>query len=61
MKILAGTFAVFWSFKGDKTQFHADVRAESPAKAAETFRDMFPEDVIHSIRCHRGRFCTFGA
>lgn len=61
MKILEKTFAVFWSMTGSKVQFHADVHAETPVEAAKKFRDLYPEDVIHSVRDRSGRFRTFGA
>ena len=60
MKIHRDTFAVFWSRKGWKQAFHADVPATGTAKdAADTFRQLFPNDVIRSVRDTSGRFLAF--
>ena len=56
MRIPRNTFAVFWSPAGATEQFHADVRALSPAAALQTFRTYFPTDTVRSVRGADGRF-----
>lgn len=60
MKIMQNTYALFWTRKGWKKQFHADVPADVPAPVAVSrFRDMFPDDVVCSVRDASGRFVAF--
>lgn len=59
MRILHGAYAVFWSPQGASIQFHADVPSGSPAEAAEVFRNMFPQDILRSVRGPDGRFQRF--
>lgn len=61
MRIIANTFAVFWSPEGSKAQFHADVVARSSAEAVARFRDSYPDDIIRSVRDRSGRFAPMGA
>ena len=60
MRIVPGTFAIFW--KTDSAcpvQFHADIYADSPSDAARRFHDVYPNDVLCSVRDSSGRFCKF--
>lgn len=57
MKIIG--YAVFWSFPGDTIQFHADVQGKSARDAAAKFQNLFPGDVIRSVRSTSGRFEAF--
>lgn len=60
MKIMKGFYAVFWTRKGWKQQFHADVPANKPARAAVAdYRAMFPDDVVCSVRDASGKFVPF--
>lgn len=63
MKIARNTFAVFWSRKGWRMQFHADIakaiHGTTPQAAAQAFRDMFPKDTVMSVRDTSGRFLAF--
>lgn len=63
MKIVHNTHAVFWTRAGWKQQFHADLgklnSTETPQEAVQRFRDMFPTDVVRSVRNAQGRFLRF--
>jgi hypothetical protein len=63
MNVARNTFAVFWSIPGrPRQQFHADLAKPlypTPRAAVEGFRDMFPRDVVHSVRDGSGRFLAF--
>ena len=59
MRILPGTYAVFWSRPGWGQQFQADVVATCARQAAATFRSLFPGDLIRSVRGRDGRFASF--
>lgn len=62
MKLLKGNMlAVFWTRKGWKKQFQADVPGapSDPKSAVAYFREMFPDDIVCSVRDHKGRFLKF--
>lgn len=59
MKIIRGTYAVFWRPPRSRCQFHADVPATSPREAATAFRNLFPGDLVVSVRGADGRFSGF--
>jgi len=59
MKILKDTYAVFWTRKGWKQAFHADICAATPNEAYSQFAGMFPSDIVRSIRDKSGKFCKF--
>lgn len=59
MRILHGSFAVFWSRPGWGRAFHADIHARSPKEAVAAFRQMFPDDTVRSVRGKDGRFAAF--
>lgn len=54
--------AIFWSPKGCRQQFHADVwiaPGEAMADVLARYRRMFPGDTIRSVRNATGRFQAF--
>jgi hypothetical protein len=60
MKIIPGTYAVFWKHdRATRVAFHADVTADSARDAARIFAAYFPRDRIVSVRARDGRFCAF--
>lgn len=63
MHLLNNTFAIFWTRKGWKRQFHADWGKETPSQSAkevvQTFRKLFPDDIVMSVRDNSGRFVAF--
>lgn len=60
MKIIANSFAVFWTRPGWKQQFMADVGGfTDPVAAVAWFKTAYPEDVVCSIRDRSGRFLPF--
>jgi hypothetical protein len=63
MKIIDNTFAVFWRSADHRQQFHADAAKLFPDEpvryVAARYRQIFPSDVICSIRDKSGRFVAF--
>lgn len=60
MRIMQNTYALFWTRQGWKHQFHADVPNDVAApEAVKRFKDMFPDDVVLSVRDAKGRFLAF--
>lgn len=60
MRIITGTFAVFWKrARKDTVQFHADVKADTAADAARIFAALYPGDTICSVRGPNGRFANY--
>lgn len=64
MRLLKGNMlAVFWTRKGWKKQFQADVPGVATPQgvkdAVAYFREMFPDNIVCSVRDHKGRFLKF--
>lgn len=47
-------FIVFWTRKGWKRAFQADIHARNPRNARESFRKLFPGDLIIGVKRHPG-------
>lgn len=62
MKILQNTFAVFWTRKEWRQQFHADLARlnnETARHAVQRYRAIFPQDIVCSVRASNGKFVSF--